>query len=242
MTETVAGREPCAAYETWDGPYVLGALTRAERRDYEEHLAGCDHCRAAVTELAGLPGLLALVTAETAEAVATADTPADTVPPPPDRLLSGLTARARREQRRARLWSIGGALAAAAAAVLIAVPVTAAVTDRATAPVQQVVAQGPLESPDPVPITATFELLAVNGESRVDMWCAYAASDYAYQWRLSLWVVRTDGTESKLAEWTAAPGQEFTPDGTTSVPPDRLRAIEVRDDAGRVLLSAVLER
>ncbi|WP_174551031.1 anti-sigma factor family protein, partial [Nocardia farcinica] len=56
-------------YTTWDAAYVLGALGSAERREYEEHLAGCPVCRAAVTELAGLPGMLALVDADTAEAM-----------------------------------------------------------------------------------------------------------------------------------------------------------------------------
>ena len=46
-------------YADWDAAYVLGALAVPERREYEEHLAGCPACRAAVAELAGLPGLLA---------------------------------------------------------------------------------------------------------------------------------------------------------------------------------------
>lgn len=238
MTEIAAGREHCAAYDTWDGPYVLGALARDERREYEEHLAGCEHCRAAVTELAGLPGLLALVETETAESIAAQDSPLDMVPPPPERLLPRLAERVDKQRRRKRLYAIGGAVAAAAAAVAIAVPVTTAATHREPVAVQQVVAQGPLSAQTTTPIVATFKLLAVDGESRVDMWCSYPPSEYVYSWQLSLWVVRTDGTQSKLAEWTAEPGYEFTPDGTTSVPPDQLRAIEVRNAAGQVLLSA----
>ena len=45
-------------YAEWDASYVLGALSVAERSEYEAHLAGCGHCRTAVSELAGLPGLL----------------------------------------------------------------------------------------------------------------------------------------------------------------------------------------
>lgn len=45
-------------YRDWDAAYVLGALAPAERRTYEEHLTTCDTCRAAVAELAGIPGLL----------------------------------------------------------------------------------------------------------------------------------------------------------------------------------------
>ena len=46
-------------YTDWDAAYVLGALAVAERREYEGHLEGCAGCRAAVAELAGMPGLLA---------------------------------------------------------------------------------------------------------------------------------------------------------------------------------------
>ena len=48
-------------FAQWDAAYVLGALSPAERREFEEHLATCPHCQAAVSELAGMPGLLAQV-------------------------------------------------------------------------------------------------------------------------------------------------------------------------------------
>ncbi|TDE97416.1 hypothetical protein EXU48_04265 [Occultella glacieicola] len=53
-------------YADWDGAYVLGALSPTERREYEAHLEGCPTCRTAVTDLAGMPGLLAQVSAEDA--------------------------------------------------------------------------------------------------------------------------------------------------------------------------------
>ena len=59
-------------FATWDAAYVLGALSPAERREYEEHLAGCPACQAAVSELAGLPGLLAQVPPEDAALLAAA--------------------------------------------------------------------------------------------------------------------------------------------------------------------------
>ncbi|OJV81502.1 MAG: hypothetical protein BGO37_06060 [Cellulomonas sp. 73-92] len=62
-----------AAFADWDGAYVLGALAPDERRAYEDHLAGCARCRAAVAELAPLPGLLA-------RARPVADDPARVVP------------------------------------------------------------------------------------------------------------------------------------------------------------------
>ena len=56
-------------YREWDAVYVLGSLVPSERREFEEHLAGCARCRAAVAELAGLPSLLGTLSAEEAQAL-----------------------------------------------------------------------------------------------------------------------------------------------------------------------------
>ncbi len=41
--------------------YVIGALSPAERLEFEKHLSVCDDCTRAIRELAGLPGLLGRV-------------------------------------------------------------------------------------------------------------------------------------------------------------------------------------
>jgi hypothetical protein len=56
-------------YRDWDAAYVLGSLSSTERLEYEEHLAQCPRCSAAVAELAGLPGLLASLTPDEAFAL-----------------------------------------------------------------------------------------------------------------------------------------------------------------------------
>lgn len=45
----------------WDGAYILGALSPADRLTYEAHLEQCLDCRESVAELGPLPGLLARV-------------------------------------------------------------------------------------------------------------------------------------------------------------------------------------
>ena len=45
-------------YAHWDAAYVLGCLSTAERREYEQHLGTCTSCRQAVHELADIPRLL----------------------------------------------------------------------------------------------------------------------------------------------------------------------------------------
>ncbi|MGW4530548.1 anti-sigma factor family protein [Nocardia sp. NPDC004340] len=241
MTE---GHELCDGYTTWDGAYVLGALARDDRREYEEHLTGCESCRAAVSKLAGLPGLLGLVDPETALSITAQEDPSASVPPPPERLLPALADRALASRRRGRRWSIGAAVAAAAAAIAIAVPVTATVaqSDR-PAVVQQVVAQGPLKPQTDTPIQATFKVVSINGRTRVDMWCSYPPSDEkdeVYGWTLSMWVTRDDGVQSKLAEWTVKSGQSLTVDGTASASPEQLKTVEIRNPSGKVLLAAGL--
>lgn len=56
-------------YAEWDAAYVLGALSPSDRRAYERHLTECDACRAAVAELAGMPGLLSTLSPAHAESL-----------------------------------------------------------------------------------------------------------------------------------------------------------------------------
>jgi anti-sigma factor RsiW len=46
-------------YALWDAAYVLGALSFSDRREFEAHLSACPSCREAVSELSGMPALLA---------------------------------------------------------------------------------------------------------------------------------------------------------------------------------------
>ena len=79
-----------------DAAYVLGALSPADRRAYEDHLRGCAECQVSVQRLAGLPGLLALTSAEAVEGEGQ---------PIPDTLLPGLIKRVQAERRR-RNWLV----------------------------------------------------------------------------------------------------------------------------------------
>lgn len=59
-------------YREWDAAYVLGSLSTDERREYERHLANCPACTNAVAELAGMPGFLMKIDANTAGALVSA--------------------------------------------------------------------------------------------------------------------------------------------------------------------------
>jgi len=102
-------------FAQWDAAYVLGALSPAERREFEEHLATCPHCQAAVSELAGMPGLLAQVSpadaamlsmavdndAGPSETAPATDPEAELIEPgPPSFLLPKMIKKARSRRRR----------------------------------------------------------------------------------------------------------------------------------------------
>jgi len=99
-------------YTDWDAAYVLGALPVEERREYEDHLTGCAACRAAVAELAGMPGLLAQLPPGEVLAM---DFEGDTDLQPPDSLMPVLPVLPVEPSRRRWLVPV----AAAAAALLI---------------------------------------------------------------------------------------------------------------------------
>ncbi|MFJ8958347.1 anti-sigma factor family protein [Lentzea sp. NPDC102401] len=48
-------------FREWDGAYVLGSLSTADRLAYEQHLAQCASCEREVCGLAGMTGLLSRV-------------------------------------------------------------------------------------------------------------------------------------------------------------------------------------
>ena len=94
-------------FREWDAAYVLGSLDPADRRVFEDHLRPCAACRAAVAELAGMPGLLRMVPADEATALGGA----------PDAEVVELASVARAVQRDRRRRT--ALLASAAAALLV---------------------------------------------------------------------------------------------------------------------------
>ena len=84
-------------FAMWDAAYVLGALSDADRLEFEAHLVGCISCREAVTELTAVSPLLSLLDYDQVIAPDASDESV-AVPPCPD-LLTSLLAKA--DQRSA---------------------------------------------------------------------------------------------------------------------------------------------
>ncbi|MEU5405042.1 zf-HC2 domain-containing protein [Nocardia asteroides] len=225
-------------YSTWDAAYVLGSLGAAERHEYETHLLDCPHCTEAVADLAGMPGLLALVDRDTA--LSLIEAPEPVAPQAPD-LIPSLAAAAAKRRRRGRWIGIGSAVAAAAAAVAIAIPVTVAVA-RSDTPAAQIVAAQQLTAVEQTPVSAEVKLVRDGDRTRLVMTCRYAPSAYGSSYTRTYGLVVTAGDQRwELDQWPAGPGTELTVDRTIDAPPDSIDKVEITSiDSGRTILEAQL--
>ncbi|QWS33114.1 zf-HC2 domain-containing protein [Curtobacterium aetherium] len=217
-------------YAEWDAAYVLGSLPPAERLEYERHLETCDACRSAVAELAGLPGLLGRLPADAAVEIAEPDgrpvTGADST-------LASVAHRVRRRRRRRRVV-VG---VTAGAAVVLAVFAGLGVGLRADGP-QTGSTEAARSAPasDRIALTGRsgFDVdLAVSTESwgtRFDWGCSYGGRDWSADGSVmyDLVVVRTDGTDERVASWTAAGREARGLSATTDVPRTDIASVEVR--------------
>ncbi|MFE9750651.1 anti-sigma factor family protein [Saccharothrix saharensis] len=217
---------PVDPYRDWGAAYVLGSLSPGERREFEQHLAGCPECSGDVASFAGVPGILSVVPRDRALDLLEPEAEADE---PPPALLPGLVAAERSRRWRARAL-VAAALVVAAflgAVVALAVrPAAPAATPAAPPPAPDVA----LHQTMPSPVTASVRLVDEPWGTRIEVLCSYAVPDgppppvFAY----SLHVVAADGTQAQVATWTAGPGSTTRPTATTGLPRADITGIEIR--------------
>jgi type II secretory pathway pseudopilin PulG len=241
------------AYSDWDAAYLLGSLSAVERREFERHLALCERCSAAVAELAGIPGLLAALPADTVSSLI--DTPQPL--PVPATLLPRLVRSVARRRRRSRVVVAAAIVsaAAAAAAIALAVPLLFAPasagpgTQAGSASSARPVTSVALGQVVPGPLSADVRLVPEAWGTRLEMNCRYASSPSSappgYRTGVgtgyAMFVTDAAGTVAQVATWTATPGSTVEPSGTTSLAVADIRSIDVRSTVdGRVLLSGSL--
>jgi hypothetical protein len=221
-------------FASWDAAYVLGALSPADRRAYEEHLRECDRCAAQVAELAGMPGLLGRLPREQGMAALSA---AESEPGGPGAdVLPLLVKRAHRQRLRTR-WLTAGI--AAAAAVLL-VGVVAFVLPAALTPSPQEPPAIAMVQVEPSALTADLRLTAEPWGTRIDSRCTYATvgDDHGvHSWTYAMVVTDRDGTQTQVSTWTAEEGSTVVPIATTSVAVADIASIDIRSAGdGTVLL------
>ncbi|GAA1764209.1 anti-sigma factor family protein [Agromyces humatus] len=228
-----------ARFAEWDSAYVLGALSPAERREFEEHLETCEVCTRAVAELASMPGLLARLAPDRARALAEDPDGASASAPRDDLLEAVRRADRRRRTRRTRYW--WGAVAAAAAVAVLAIALPLSLGQPATA--RESVA---FEAAADIPLTATATLTQVGWGTRIELDCRYGGSGEsdvdvpAGGWPYSLVVIERDGTRSEVSSWQARPGAGARLSAASAVDLDDIASLEIRAIAsGEVLMRGI---
>jgi anti-sigma factor RsiW len=232
-------------YAMWDAAYVLGSLSPADRREFEEHLSGCAFCGQAVAELSGMPALLSKLDRDTVAAIneglpaARRETDRTSPEVSPD-LLPSLLATVRRRRHRTRLMTWSGS-AAAAIAVAIGVFVGVAGHSPKSPPPQASVSAVPMSQVGTASLTSTVSIKSQRWGTFINMKCVCLAPVYAHHDRLAMVVVGRDGNHTELATWVAEPGHTATPAGSIATPADQIAAVQVvYADDGKVLLERSL--
>jgi len=223
-----------ARYVEWDAAYVIGALSAADRAEFEAHLAQCPQCRAAIAEIAPTLGLLSRITPERAESLLKVE---NAEAPAPEHRARVLSLAAARSRRRRRAWVAGIAAAAVIVVTAVAVPVVSA----QLRPPSTTIA---LEQLIDAPLTATVSLTEVAWGTRIDMTCDYGAEGEAPAdgRPYALVVVADDGTESVLSTWRAHPGTTARLSAGTELPASDISAVEIRSvDSGTVLMRSSVD-
>lgn len=212
-------------FAEYDGAYVLGALSGEERAAFEVHLTGCERCRAAVAELADLPGLLATVPA--------ADFPHSREPVGDPVVTLLATARARR--RRQRWFTAVGAAAAAAVIVVVTVVVThtasSAPKPNAAPPALA------MSAVVPAPIHATIQVTPVAWGTSIRLQCTYDEEpSYPNDEQYALIVRTRAGQTENLGSWGLVPGKVTNFPAGTALHKADIKSISVDTADGTTLL------
>jgi anti-sigma factor RsiW len=219
-------------YLEWDGAYVLGALSPSERREYERHLAGCPSCQRAVSQLAGMPGLLAQVAAEDAAMLTGSGGAGDEVSPP--ELMGVITTRIIRRRRRVLI-----AVGSIAAALVLVLGGLGVLVGRGIVPIGPQstyrVAFTPVVQSG---ITANVDVTPGSSETGLQLECQYAqAQTGEYTSEVAIWVRQRSGDDVEVFSWFAKPNKVMRPKATAGIATWRIDQIELRDARTGELLS-----
>lgn len=217
---------PRCEYADDDAAYVLGALDPIEQQAFRAHLPGCSRCRAAVADLAVMPGMLARLLPETESELAA-----------PAPLLPSLVKRVESERRNSR-WRarLAGFLVAAVlggGAALIVLPDRAADPDRVLT----------MAAEPGVPVRATLLVTGRGWGTSIDTTCRYdgdseggTGEGVTYE----LWAIDAAGQEVLVSSWQQLAGREITVAGSTRLGVEEISRLEVRTGSGQAILTSRL--
>jgi Putative zinc-finger len=207
--------------QTWDcaearislGVYVLGAIDPAERAQVDAHVATCRDCRDELAGLAGIPALLARVSAEEITRIEAENTAA--APPPrlseaPPELIDTVRdlAAARRRRTRWRYLAVAAAVVAVTGGVVGGVgAVSSPATHLATEFPTGVDAWDSAQGSNP----QTGANLRVNyGQALSGTELAAQVTGIPPGVTCQMYVIRADGSRMMAGSWTTASDEGLT--------------------------------
>ena len=218
------------------GAYSMGLLEEQDRREFEDHLAGCPACAAEVAELSPMAALLRGVELRGVEPAAGRE--------PGSGDVTELLRRRARQQRQRRRWQV--ALGAAAGIVLIGGGIgvgIAAAPQHGTAPAPPLALTGQLHSAtDPgTRVAGTVGLVAKAWGTQVTL----NLSKVPGPAECELVAVSRTGERRVVMGWlVTAPGDgvpghpaHLVIKGSTSIPRNDLSRVDVDVVNGRTLVS-----
>jgi len=220
----------------WDAAYVLGALSPADRRLFEEHMQQCRLCHEGVNELSSIPGLLAQIRP------APEAGPAKESEGPPD--FMDAMRRTEHRRRAGRRWWLGAAAAAAAVVLLIAVPAALMLrpsSDFTNSEDVVSVALEPVESAvTSMSVEVTLAPAAWGTQLAVE--CAYPTGLGYREQRASYALIVTDSAaaSTQVSTWKAVPGETVALAAATAVSLEDIATLTVVTADGEELLTASL--
>jgi hypothetical protein len=223
-------------YLLWDAAYVLGSLSGSERREFEAHMATCPRCKAAVSELSGIPALLARLDAEEVKAL---DDPSAEPPPMRPEVFDSLMQKVEWRRRRTRRFS---AITLAAAAAVLAVALVVGIWPgiRGNGGGGQPMASAvTMSKTAQTPINATITMSSFGWGTRIDMVCTYgdyASRGQAVSENLAMVVVSQDGSSNQIATWVGLNGATALPSGNTTMQKDQIKSVQLVDTDSRTVL------
>jgi hypothetical protein len=242
-------------FSDWDAAYVAGLLSPDERRAFERHLAECSACARAVSEIAGLPGLLGRLSAAEAEALLTDDAaPRD---PEVTGRVQELASRARRGRRRSRrrlgaLVASGGLLVAAVGVLAgIGVGFGGGAGESPSVPAPQAGASSTpstgvvraMAQVEPGWLDAELTVTQKGWGTRFDWNCSYRVEPADAYEPVGYDLVVTDagGVETTVASWSATGTAAGNLSASTRIPTTDIRSVDIRlSDTDRPLVRTTL--
>jgi len=218
--------------------YVIGALSPAERLEFERHLGECDDCTRTIRELAGMLRDVGRVEPDVLEHPMVEERV-------PETLLPTLSRRVRGARRRRTMIAAG--VAAAAVAVLVPVAVSQLGTEDGSRPdapgagtEPSTVAAEPMHPVGDVPLKASVTMESVTWGTRVGLTSPY--DRWAMDRRLppsmdyTLCVRDWNGHTEQVGSWRSVDGMTMEVSGATSMTQDDISAVQVRAPDGHVVL------